>query len=183
MYVCIQLMGELINLSVLQALMQSDSTRTRIWFPMFSYFENHVDGIIPNEFETLGSLINSLINCVVWAKNEVFMRIYRYSVSKAESKLFSPNAMPQVFNRTHAVGSNYLSPHDSMVGNANTRLASTRATTDLTRDTHSSSPAGPEQRRRATTTMVDASVSPLSRASSVKNNESRSPTIKEKKHL
>lgn len=175
-------MLQLINRFVLQALMQSDSTRTRIWFPMFSYFENHVDGIIPNEFETIGSLIDSLINCIIWVKNEVFMRLYHYLVAKVESQ-FS-NAMPQLFNRTHAINSNYSNPHESMVGNINTRLAPARATTDLTRDMHSpSSPAAPEQHRRTTTTMVDASVTPPARCACVKNYESKSPTIKEKKLL
>lgn len=32
-------------------LMQRDSKRTRIWFPLFSFFEARVGGIIPNEFE------------------------------------------------------------------------------------------------------------------------------------
>jgi len=39
-----------------QALMQRDSTRTRIWFPLFSFFESEIDGIVPNDFETPSSL-------------------------------------------------------------------------------------------------------------------------------
>ncbi|XP_050302617.1 ceramide phosphoethanolamine synthase-like [Anthonomus grandis grandis] len=35
-----------------QALMQRDSTRTRVWFPLFSYFEASVEGPIPNEYDT-----------------------------------------------------------------------------------------------------------------------------------
>ncbi|XP_059477530.1 sphingomyelin synthase-related protein 1-like isoform X2 [Neocloeon triangulifer] len=34
-----------------QALMQRDSGRTRVWFPLFSFFESSVDRIVPNEFE------------------------------------------------------------------------------------------------------------------------------------
>ena len=34
-----------------RALHQKDSFRTKIWFPMFSYFESSVDGIVPNEYE------------------------------------------------------------------------------------------------------------------------------------
>ncbi|CAB3361928.1 Hypothetical predicted protein [Cloeon dipterum] len=34
-----------------QALMQRDSGRTRVWFPLFSFFESSVGGIVPNEFE------------------------------------------------------------------------------------------------------------------------------------
>ncbi|XP_076255139.1 ceramide phosphoethanolamine synthase-like [Rhynchophorus ferrugineus] len=40
------------TLSNNQALMQRDSTRTRVWFPLFSYFESGVDGIVPNEYDT-----------------------------------------------------------------------------------------------------------------------------------
>lgn len=39
-------------------LMQRDSKRTRIWFPLFSFFEGGVDGIVPNEFENPFSLRN-----------------------------------------------------------------------------------------------------------------------------
>lgn len=35
-----------------QALMQRDSNRTRIWFPLFSFFESSIDGIVPNEYES-----------------------------------------------------------------------------------------------------------------------------------
>jgi len=34
-----------------QALMQRDSKRTKVWFPLFSYFESGVDGIVPNVYE------------------------------------------------------------------------------------------------------------------------------------
>lgn len=45
------------TLSNNQALMQKDSNRTRIWFPLFSFFESSVDGIVPNEFETPKGLV------------------------------------------------------------------------------------------------------------------------------
>ena len=31
--------------------MQRDSKRTKVWFPLFSYFESQVDGIVPNQYE------------------------------------------------------------------------------------------------------------------------------------
>lgn len=34
-----------------RALYQSDRHRTRIWFPLFSFFESGVSGIVPNEYE------------------------------------------------------------------------------------------------------------------------------------
>ncbi|XP_017892834.1 sphingomyelin synthase-related 1 isoform X1 [Ceratina calcarata] len=44
-----------------QALMQRDSNRTRIWFPLFSFFESSVDGIVPNEYESPSSIVCNLI--------------------------------------------------------------------------------------------------------------------------
>lgn len=34
-----------------RALLQQDSVRTRIWFPLFSFFESKCNGIVPNEYE------------------------------------------------------------------------------------------------------------------------------------
>ena len=43
-----------------QALMQRDSIRTRIWFPLFSFFEASVDGIVPNEYESPSLIVYNL---------------------------------------------------------------------------------------------------------------------------
>ncbi|CAD6236826.1 GSCOCG00008251001-RA-CDS [Cotesia congregata] len=43
-----------------QALMQRDSIRTRVWFPLFSFFESSVDGIVPNEYESPSKIICNL---------------------------------------------------------------------------------------------------------------------------
>lgn len=40
-----------------QALMSHDSNRTRVWFPMFSYFESSVRGMTPNEYDTLSDVM------------------------------------------------------------------------------------------------------------------------------
>lgn len=60
-----------------QALMSRDSNRTRIWFPMFSYFENSVDGIIPNEFDTIGTLCTKTFNCIVCVKDSCMLTTRR----------------------------------------------------------------------------------------------------------
>ncbi|XP_044266166.1 sphingomyelin synthase-related 1 isoform X2 [Tribolium madens] len=52
------------TLSNNQALMQRDSTRTKVWFPLFSYFESSVDGIVPNEYETPSEIVCSLVNFI-----------------------------------------------------------------------------------------------------------------------
>lgn len=49
--------------------MNHDSNRTRVWFPMFSYFENSVYGIIPNEYDTLGDVMRGcggLVGEMLW---------------------------------------------------------------------------------------------------------------------
>ncbi|EDW26328.1 GL24298 [Drosophila persimilis] len=65
-----------------RALMQSDSNRTRIWFPMFSYFESSVQGIVPNEFDTPGTLINGLIEQIFKAKDLMMGGAYRYYMER-----------------------------------------------------------------------------------------------------
>lgn len=51
------------------ALMSHDSTRTRIWFPLFSYFESTVDGIIPNEYSSLSDTFRNLGNWLINVKD------------------------------------------------------------------------------------------------------------------
>ncbi|XP_022229565.2 sphingomyelin synthase-related 1 [Drosophila obscura] len=68
-----------------RALMQSDSNRTRIWFPMFSYFESSVQGIVPNEFDTLGTLIDGLIDQIFKAKDLMMGGAYRYWMERQMS--------------------------------------------------------------------------------------------------
>lgn len=43
-----------------QSLMQRDSGRTRIWFPLFSFFESDMDGIVPNEYESPAVIVQKL---------------------------------------------------------------------------------------------------------------------------
>lgn len=43
-----------------QSLMQRDTGRTRIWFPLFSFFEADVDGIVPNEYESPFVMVKQL---------------------------------------------------------------------------------------------------------------------------
>ncbi|CAH1994527.1 unnamed protein product [Acanthoscelides obtectus] len=43
-----------------QTLMQRDSTRTKVWFPLFSYFESSIEGIVPNEYESPGEIANNI---------------------------------------------------------------------------------------------------------------------------
>lgn len=77
--------------------MQSDSTRTRIWFPMFSYFENSVDGIIPNEFDTTSSLIDALVQQVIRIKNQIALIVNRIWLART----FSTSSINMFENSDH----------------------------------------------------------------------------------
>ncbi|XP_066144072.1 ceramide phosphoethanolamine synthase-like [Euwallacea fornicatus] len=55
-----------------QALMQRDSTRTRVWFPLFSYFESGVEGIVTNEYDTPSNVAKQVICFVKEGMLEVF---------------------------------------------------------------------------------------------------------------
>lgn len=49
--------------------MSHDSNRTRIWFPMFSYFESSVDGIIPNEYDSIHDVCANIFSCIIYVKD------------------------------------------------------------------------------------------------------------------
>lgn len=64
-----------------QALMSHDSNRTRIWFPMFSYFESSVDGIIPNEYDTVSGVLFKLFECVLNVKDVCMLTARRFWIA------------------------------------------------------------------------------------------------------
>lgn len=73
-----------------QALMSRDSTRTRIWFPMFSYFESSVDGIIPNEYDTIDEILSQIFSFILSVKDMCMLtarRIWVHDVVKIPASL------------------------------------------------------------------------------------------------
>ena len=60
--------------------MSHDSNRTRIWFPMFSYFESSVDGIIPNEYESITTLLSQICTFVLSVKDAFMLTTQRFWV-------------------------------------------------------------------------------------------------------
>lgn len=65
-----------------QALMSHDSNRTRIWFPMFSYFESSVDGIIPNEFDTASSMLTGIFSFILYIKDSIMLTTRRFWITQ-----------------------------------------------------------------------------------------------------
>ncbi|CAG5120763.1 unnamed protein product [Candidula unifasciata] len=50
-----------------RALMAPDARRTRVWFPLFAFFESKCEGRVPNQFEhPLGSIVLSLKSLTTW---------------------------------------------------------------------------------------------------------------------
>ncbi|KAH8239227.1 hypothetical protein KR032_002183 [Drosophila birchii] len=140
------------TLSNNRALMQSDSKRTRIWFPMFSYFESSVDGMVPNEYDTPGSLINGIIEQIFWVKDQVVITIKRIWVD-AHSPLSTKSSM-QIFgaeSEEFVHNTAFFSPRPSATSNFNN--APTTATTSGT-----PAPASPKKKN-----LKDVSIDPFSR--------------------
>ncbi|XP_063984266.1 ceramide phosphoethanolamine synthase [Diachasmimorpha longicaudata] len=72
-----------------QALMQRDSNRTRIWFPLFSFFESSVDGIVPNEYESPSKIIYNIvctIRDICFFVKQRMMQKTNFDVSEDNSK-------------------------------------------------------------------------------------------------
>lgn len=65
-----------------QALMSHDSTRTRIWFPLFSYFESSVDGIIPNEYDGFKDITRTLGNWLMGIKDMCMLTARRIWITQ-----------------------------------------------------------------------------------------------------
>lgn len=82
-----------------QALMSHDSNRTRIWFPMFSYFEASVDGIIPNEYDSISTLLSNVFSCVICVKDSFMLTARRFWINNPHfpplSKTFLKPSTPK----------------------------------------------------------------------------------------
>lgn len=76
-----------------QALMSRDSTRTRIWFPMFSYFESSVDGIIPNEYDTVSTLLSNFFEFILAIKDSFMLTARRFWIDPPNLTMTSKNML------------------------------------------------------------------------------------------
>ncbi|KFB44514.1 AGAP005884-PB-like protein [Anopheles sinensis] len=93
-----------------QALMSHDSNRTRIWFPMFSYFESSVDGIIPNEYDTVYGVVSKLFGCVLYVKDVCMLTARRFWVANIDGQAVLKTKLQkqmQPAQSTQAVPSQY----------------------------------------------------------------------------
>lgn len=122
--------------------MSHDSNRTRIWFPMFSYFESSVDGIIPNEFDTIPELIQQITSyfgdLLMYIKDLCMLTTRRIWITPTNDvpKKRMKRSNSQIMTRKNL--SNLANPNISTQNNTSLR----RSTGNLSneRDTTDSSP-------------------------------------------
>lgn len=112
------------TLSNNHALMSHDSNRTRIWFPMFSYFESSVDGIIPNEYDTISELLAKFLDALVCCKDICMLTARRFWIQLPES-MNHLNSVPTV--PTKVVFAN-----NATVKGKSTSKSASSSTTNLT---------------------------------------------------
>lgn len=171
--------------------MQSDSKRTRVWFPMFSYFESSVDGMVPNEYDTLGSLIDGIIEQIFKAKDQLAISVKRCWLDaplsgNSSAHMFGGESEQCLRNGTASAA--FFSPHQSLIGGlggqrSQTHLNSAQSGSSTpTPATSAPTKSLPTQKK----TFRDASVDPFSRTTfaAVQQAENvKDSPMKEKKHL
>ncbi|XP_016955883.1 ceramide phosphoethanolamine synthase [Drosophila biarmipes] len=164
-----------------RALMQSDSKRTRVWFPMFSYFESSVDGMVPNEYDTLGSLIDGIIEQIFKAKDQLALTIKRNWVEaplgdSSSVNMFGSDSDKCLHNGTSATV--FCSPHQSTVGGLGQQGGQTQL--NNARATAAAAMSAVKSLQSQKKTFRDASVDPFSRTTFVAG---QGTPLKEKKQL
>lgn len=58
--------------------MSQDSNRTKIWFPLFSYFESSVDGIVPNEYNSVLEILRKMTDWISVLKDLIMLNARRF---------------------------------------------------------------------------------------------------------
>lgn len=135
-----------------QALTSHDSTRTRIWFPMFSYFESSVDGIIPNEYSSLEDICSDLYGCIgsardncmltarrFWLANQQLVsqefskKIFLFSFSKDESSEMMVNNSAQNHQESNLTNTMDVNNIKSNIDIASNNLNNTNVTSQKTK--------------------------------------------------
>ncbi len=111
--------------------MSRDSNRTRIWFPMFSYFESSVDGIIPNEYDSVENILLSMFSWISYVKDCCMLTARRFWIAHNQltplpaAKNIRPNT---ALNNLHL--NNSSSGSGSNKGNGNLLTTSNDTNTD-----------------------------------------------------
>lgn len=120
-----------------QALMQRDSNRTRIWFPMFSYFESSVDGIIPNEFDSVSEIMDKLFNLLLELKDSIMLTTHRLWLEAPHLSISSKNVLfvPRGLLSTTATKQCNAATSTTLTGSNTPTAATSTKQTELWRNT------------------------------------------------
>lgn len=110
-----------------QALMSHDSNRTRIWFPMFSYFESSVDGIIPNDFDTVNEVLYKLFECVLYVKDVCMLTARRFWIAHGNMEALREKHKHLLSANTQLLFPNNLVPPGGVGGAGAAAAAATAA--------------------------------------------------------
>lgn len=89
--------------------MSHDSNRTRIWFPLFSYFESSATfGVVPNEYDNLKGIFRTLGNWLVSIKDLCMLTARRIWVNQKDNiskiRLNPESAKRQKRSQSHTPG-------------------------------------------------------------------------------
>lgn len=99
--------------------MSHDSNRTRIWFPMFSYFESSVDGIIPNEYNTVENVLTNIFSGIIYLKDCCMLTARRFWIAHNNIQ-FTPlpkNSQLNFFSNNFSIKKNKVKEgNSSLVG-------------------------------------------------------------------
>lgn len=96
--------------------MSHDSNRTRIWFPMFSYFESSVDGIIPNEYDTVEMVLDNICLWILYVKDCCMLTARRFWIAHNQFTPLPKNAQFNLFGNSLTIKNSKL--NDMQNGNA-----------------------------------------------------------------
>lgn len=102
--------------------MSRDSNRTRIWFPMFSYFESSVDGIIPNEYDSIENVLMNIFKCISYVKDCCMLTARRFWIAHNQ---LTPLPAAKIIRPNTALNSTHLGGASGNNGMVNGNLATT----------------------------------------------------------
>lgn len=102
-----------------QALMSRDSNRTRIWFPMFSYFESSVDGIIPNEYDSIYEILEQLFTLLLYVKDVCMLTARRFWLTHNQLTQNGPKSVFSVQNLNNQQGTPSSTQQKSIIDTVN----------------------------------------------------------------
>ncbi len=106
-----------------QALWSQDSRRTRVWFPLFSYFEENVVEIIPNKYDSFKDIFLTLGNWLVNLKDLCMLTARRIWLTEQEKiKKVKINPHRESSSKKQKRSQSYTPGHEENSGNSKQQM-------------------------------------------------------------